>query len=167
MTTTSDTPTAASVPVTIRVQSVLYTLEPHHIHRALEYVDRAAELAIASGQVAAVEVAYGDCSPMRTLDEAALQDLRTRFGNLRAIDYSFYDANLGSAEGHNRLLANAETDFLMVLNPDCLVAPDIFEKMMLGLRQPGVGLVEARQLPIEHPKDYDPVTGETSWGSTA
>lgn len=31
----------------------------------------------------------------------------------------------------------------------------------------GVGMVEAKQLPIEHPKDYDPNTGETGWATTA
>src|SRR5690606_12759794 len=36
-----------------------------------------------------------------------------------------------------------------------------------ALRRPGVGLVEAKQIPIEHPKDFDPETGETSWASTA
>ena len=28
-------------------------------------------------------------------------------------------------------------------------------------------MVEAKQLPIEHPKDYDRATGETSWAATA
>ena len=28
-------------------------------------------------------------------------------------------------------------------------------------------MTEAKQLPLEHPKDFDPVTGETSWASGA
>ena len=39
--------------------------------------------------------------------------------------------------------------------------------MLAALAVPGVGLAEARQLPFEHPKDYDATTGETSWASTA
>ncbi|MGH8980887.1 MAG: glycosyltransferase family 2 protein, partial [Acidimicrobiales bacterium] len=34
-----------------------------------------------------------------------------------------------------------------------------------GLDDPSVGVVEARQLPLEHPKAHDPVTGDTSWAS--
>ena len=36
-----------------------------------------------------------------------------------------------------------------------------------ALARANVGLVEARQLPIEHHKHYDQVTGETSWVSMA
>jgi GT2 family glycosyltransferase len=35
-----------------------------------------------------------------------------------------------------------------------------------ALADESVGVAEARQLPLEHPKDYDPVAGDTSWAST-
>lgn len=55
----------------------------------------------------------------------------------------------------------------MIMNPDVLASPTLFREMVAALGRSGVGLVEARQLPIEHPKDYDPRTGETGWASTA
>ena len=35
------------------------------------------------------------------------------------------------------------------------------------VRSPRVGIVEARQIPLEHPKKFDPVDGSTSWASGA
>jgi GT2 family glycosyltransferase len=55
----------------------------------------------------------------------------------------------------------------MILNPDVLTAPNLFIELLAALGAPDVGLVEARQLPVEHPKHYDPETGETSWASGA
>ena len=75
--------------------------------------------------------------------------------------------NLGSAEGNNRLWADVDTDLVFILNPDTVVAPDTLVELVAPLRRPGVGIVDGRQLPIEHPKDYDPVTGDTSWASGA
>ena len=37
--------------------------------------------------------------------------------------------------------------------------------MLEALARPGVGATEGRQLPVELPKVYDPVTGETEWAS--
>jgi GT2 family glycosyltransferase len=40
-------------------------------------------------------------------------------------------------------------------------------RLLEVLSDPAVGLAEAKQLPVEHPRDYDTSTGETSWGSGA
>jgi hypothetical protein len=39
---------------------------------------------------------------------------------------------------------------------------------MIGalVRDPAIGIVEARQIPLEHPKAYDVRSGDTSWAST-
>jgi GT2 family glycosyltransferase len=78
----------------------------------------------------------------------------------------FFGANLGSAAGHNRLAAESDADVLLFLNPDARMAPDAVELLVRALRA-DVGIVEARQVPLDHPKDYEPVTGDTSWASTA
>jgi GT2 family glycosyltransferase len=152
---------------TVRVQSILYNLPLQNIERSLEFIDRSTANARRSGTVERVEVAYGDCSPTCSIDQEQLAELRRRFRNLDAIDYTFFGSNLGSAAGHNRLLQDAKSHFVMILNPDVLVAPNLVQEMISSLGRPGVGLVEARQLPIEHPKYYHPATGETSWASTA
>jgi GT2 family glycosyltransferase len=151
----------------IRVQSVLYNLPYENIVRSLAYLDNAAFIAREAGMVRHIMVAYGDCSSTPLLDADALADLRRRFCNLADISYEYFAANLGSAAGHNMLLREAISDLVMILNPDVLAAPTLFGEMIGALGRPGVGLVEARQLPIEHPKYYEPETGETSWASTA
>lgn len=152
---------------TIRVQSILFNVSSANVERALEYLDNAAKHGRTSRASLEVSVAYGDCSPERALNSSILNEARRRLSNLSGIEYTHFGSNLGSAAGHNRLLEDATSDLIMILNPDVLAAPNLFEEMLSALDRPGVGLVEARQLPIEHPKEYDPLTGETSWASTA
>lgn len=161
--TTSLTQSSPSV----RVQSVVYRLSSEAMERTLTYLDNAARLAMDKGIVREVMVAYGDCSPEPTIDGEILKAWQQRFSHLRTIEYTFFDANLGSAAGHNHLLEGASSDLVMILNPDVLASPTLFVELNHALSRPGVGLVEAKQIPIEHPKDFDPETGETSWASTA
>jgi GT2 family glycosyltransferase len=151
----------------VRVQSILYNLSLKNVERSLVYLNNAARNAKANGAVKQIFVAYGDCSSDRTFTEEILAEFRLRFTHLSGIEYAFFNANLGSAAGHNRLLTSASTDLLMILNPDVLPSPTLFEELIADLGKPGVGLVEARQIPIEHQKDFDLETGETSWASTA
>jgi GT2 family glycosyltransferase len=151
----------------LRVQSILYGNAPTRLAQALEHLERAADMAIASSTFSTVNLVYGDCSPNPVLDAAALSMLASRFPALAKIDYRFFDSNLGSAGGHNRLLEGLLEDCVLIMNPDVMLAPRTLIELERPLRDERVGLVEARQLPIEHPKDYDPMTGETSWASTA
>jgi GT2 family glycosyltransferase len=153
--------------VTVRVQSILYNLGLDQIRRSLEYLDNAALNAKRTGAIGTVMIAYGDCSPQSTIDDETLRLLRQSYTNIRAIEYTYFGTNLGSAAGHNRLLNDAASDLVMILNPDVLASPNLFGELVDALARPDVGLVEARQIPIEHPKDYDRETGETSWASTA
>ncbi len=158
-------PTANSPSV--RVQSILFNLDLTHVERSLEYLDNARKNAMAAGGIKSLEVAYGDCSPEPVITSDVLSRLRLSYPGFERIDYAFFNANLGSAAGHNRLLANASTVVTAILNPDVLMFPNALSELIVGLSRPGVGLWEARQIPIEHPKDYDERTGETSWASTA
>lgn len=161
--------TTITGPASLRIQSVLYNNSQQHIDTALESIGRAADLAIASDALSSVEIALGDCSPepVFTSEEIETRAAKLRPQGVTRIQYTFFDANLGSAAGQNRLLADLQTDLVLILNPDTVVAPNIFGELVRPMRKPGVGIVEARQVPIEHPKDYDPVTGETSWAATA
>ena len=166
----NDTPARRFAPArrwTIRVQSVLFNTPFESVARALEYFDNAARVARERGFGKEVVVAYGDCSPTPTISSAALRCLQRRCPHLANIEYTYFSANLGSAAGHNRLLERAAGDLVMIANPDILSAPTLFGELISTLGRPGVGLAEARQLPIEHPKDYDAETGETGWASTA
>lgn len=154
----------------LQVQSVLFNNDFEPLERAVAAVSRSSELAINSGALSRAVLRFGDCSPFPSLDEAKLSRLKEigRYGVV--IDYHWFQGNnLGSARGHNELggMASADTDFLWIQNPDVVVSPRLFEQVLQPFFQPGVGQVEAKQLPIEHPKEYNPSTGETEWTTTA
>jgi GT2 family glycosyltransferase len=156
-------------PCSLRVQSILFRNGPHHVDRALASCARAVEIAIRSGGLTSAEIALGDCSPTPVFDDRMIAERAQRLRKLGVsrLDYQFFDKNLGSAAGHNRLLQAATTDLVLIQNPDVVAAPNLFVELLEPLRRPGVAQVEARQIPIEHPKDYDAVTGETGWAATA
>ena len=154
-------------PCSVRVQTVLFGSDIGDLERSLASIERAAQLAVASGTVSSVEVAYGDSSELPLLDETCIEVFRHKFSGLAGISYSFFSRNLGSAGGQNRLLGGAATDLVFFTNPDIRLSPTSFIELVKPLRTRGIGATEARQLPIEHPKDYDPVTGETGWATGA
>lgn len=154
-------------PLSIGVQSVLFNNEFSAVDRALAAIARAADLAIGGGSCLSVTVHYGDSSPSPCLTDQHLQDLRARYGWAVRIEYDYFNCNLGSARGHNQLANGNAAEILLVQNPDVVVSPRLFEVMLGEFAKPGTGIVEAKQLPIEHPKDYNIRTGETSWAATA
>lgn len=158
---------SAGRPASIQVQSVLYKNKKEDVLRALTSLERAADLAIAGGFCSHVSVSYGDGSPIPCLSEVEVDLLRRQFEPALQIRYNFFDRNLGSALGHNTLAHGADADFLLILNPDVIVSPTLFGEMLTEMSKAQVGMVEAKQLPIEHPKAYDYATGETSWATTA
>ncbi|WP_376099793.1 hypothetical protein ACE7GA_12355 [Roseomonas sp. CCTCC AB2023176] len=151
----------------VQVQSVLYNSDPAAVARAATSVARAADLAIGGGGCAKVVLRYGDCSPLPCLGEDQLAAMRDATADTITIEYTHFGANLGSARGHNELAGLFEGDFIQVQNPDVVISPRTIVTLLKSFERPGVGMVEAKQLPIEHPKDYDRATGETSWASTA
>ncbi len=151
----------------VQIQSILYNNQPKHIERVLASLARSVELAKTAGLVLKAVVTLGDSSPLPCLDSETLLSLDKDFGEFFDIKYQFFGKNLGSARGHNTLAKSVETDYLLIQNPDVIVSPVLLEQMLYPFQRPGVGIVEAKQIPIEHPKDYDLMTGETSWASTA
>lgn len=159
-------PNNQSLP-TLRVHSILYGNEPERIRQAIEHLNRAADFAIASGVFSAVELVYGDCSPEPALSDEFVRELGKSCEAISSFEHRFFDANLGSAQGHNRLLEDVDSDYVLIMNPDIMLAPHTLLELFRPYQFKQTGMVEARQLPIEHPKAYDPKTGETSWAATA
>ncbi len=154
--------------VTVQVQSVLYRAERAHLERALTSLERAVELAVlGDGRRARVRVRYGDCSEAPCLTEEEVAALTERFGPTLDLSYVWFGENLGSARGHNRLAEDCAASFILTLNPEVVVSPRTVALLLEPFAVAGTGMTEAKQLPIEHPKDYDVATGETSWASTA
>jgi GT2 family glycosyltransferase len=154
-------------PAVVQAQSVLYNNDFKDIKRALLSFSRATELAMHRGIVSHLMFAYGDSSPEPCLTEAQIDCLRDLCPDGLTIRYDFFGANLGSARGHNRLAEFAKADFVLIQNPDVVVSPRLLINLLNTFTVPGTGMAEAKQLPIEHPKDYDSETGETCWATTA
>jgi len=151
----------------IGVQSILYMNGFEAVERAACSLARSAELAIHAGACSQVLMLIGDCSPSPVISDAQLAEMRARYGQAIEIRYVYFGENLGSASGHNKLGLDNPCDYLLIRNPDVVVAPRLLERFLEVFNDPTVGMVEAKQLPIEHPKDYQRQTGETEWATTA
>ncbi|QGG58186.1 glycosyltransferase family 2 protein [Paenibacillus sp. B01] len=153
----------------LQIQSVLYHNEKSRIIRSIKSIVRAVDFSIHERIFDKVVVQYGDGSPAPIFTDEDLECLKKEYGEFIELKYEFFGENLGSARGHNRLASLSSTNFIMIINPDILLAPDT----ILELAKPfwesknNIGIVEAKQLPIEHPKWFDPKSGATSWASTA
>lgn len=147
----------------VRVQVVLYDQRRTDVERLVPALGAAARAAQQSGRAGDVRVALGDCSPRPVLSSDDVAGLSAEVDGLGGVTYEFFDANLGSSGGSNRLAEGASTDFVLVLNPDTYPAPTLLVELLRVFDDPSVGAADARQLPLEHPKEHDPVTGNTSW----
>ncbi len=154
--------------VTVQVQSVLYGAELADLERSLESLARAVELAVLDdGRRVRVWVRYGDSSEAPCLAPEEVARLAERFGPALDLTYVWFGENLGSAGGHNRLAEGCAATFIMTLNPEVVMSPRTITLLLEPFGIAGTGMTEAKQLPVEHPKDYEVGTGETAWGSTA
>ncbi len=152
---------------TLQLQTVLFHTERPALARTLAAIDQTVRLAKRGGSLGQTEVALGDGSPSPIVDEALLLEWNERFSSIDSIRYDFFGDNLGSAAGHNRLAASSGSDLIVTSNPDIIAAPRTLELMIQELRDDKVALVEAKQVPLEHPKAFDALSGATSWASTA
>lgn len=150
---------------TLRVQTVLYGNAEAAVGRWLSSAATATAVAREQGLLSGAVVVIGDSSPEPVLPDAAALEPFLVPGAFDDLSYMHYGANLGSAGGHNRLFAQSAQDLVLVCNPDTYTSPRLVTELLGGLDDPTVGVVEARQLPLEHPKAHDPVTGDTSWAS--
>lgn len=152
----------------LQVQSVLYNTAFADLRRSVESLVRAAEISMSeTGSVRAVTLAIGDSSPLRCLEDAEVAALKMLCEPYVFFTYTWFAANLGSAGGHNSLADGTEADFIFLTNPDIVMCPRTLDYLLEPFHKTAVGMTEAKQLPIEHPKSYDPMTGETSWASGA
>jgi GT2 family glycosyltransferase len=116
-----------------------------------------------------IEIAIGDSSIEPSLDDRERAALAEEFGSVpgSTFTYDFFGANLGSGGGSNRLMQSTEADLVWILNPDTYPAPDALTHLLAAIAADGVAAADARQIPVEHPKSFDRVTGEAAWVSGA
>ena len=88
----------------------------------------------------------------------ALESLPPRTYFLRSL------TNNGFAKGMNLLSRQGSAEFLFMLNPDTELEEGCLERLLNRIRsEEDIAVCEARQQPREHPKVYDPRSGETTW----
>lgn len=156
---------------TVQIQSVLYNNEKWALKRALDSVKNAVRVNRGSGYVAdRVTVCYGDASREPIFSEEDVLRWQQDYSEFFDFKYIFFNENTGSAKGHNKIAETCISEYMVIMNPDVIVCPVFFEKMMKPFIEDAgstVGMTEARQTPVEHPKRYDRSTLETDWAATA
>ena len=79
--------------------------------------------------------------------------------------------NVGFGNAMNRMMSAAFTDeatkWFLCLNPDGVLHYNALRELLLSSGLNPDSLIEARQFPEEHLKQYDPQTFETPWASGA
>ena len=153
--------------VSIQAQSVLFHTELAGIETAMESLNRSIEIARHDGRVSEATVEFGDCSPTPMLDDEVLGRWRETYSSVDRLGYEFFGENLGSARAHNRLADKSTSELILTTNPDVVPAPRALEQLIGVFADDLVGIAEAKQVPIEHPKDFDKRSGATSWCATA
>ncbi|MDB5944749.1 MAG: hypothetical protein JWQ13_4315 [Ramlibacter sp.] len=115
-----------------------------------------------------VRLRHNDGGPAITPGLQALYDSAVAGGlSLELADTE--GGNIGFGRGMNALMATSQAPFVLVLNQDAIPEPGSLEFLCETARTDAaqVAAWEMRQIPFEHPKDYDPVTLDTEWVSGA
>ncbi|HMS25099.1 MAG TPA: hypothetical protein PKB15_05360 [Acidimicrobiia bacterium] len=150
--------------LSLQLQSVIFKNDIASIEKLIFSLKQSSALAIENGNIGKIVYRIGDCSP-----EALIGDPSTWCRNFSdsslAVTYEFFNENLGHGGGQNRLAQNSTADILGIINPDVVASPRLISILCNEFDDPSVGIAEASQIPMEHPKDYDLVTRETSFAS--
>lgn len=155
-------------PVIVGVQSLLFHTPLDGVERMLEALDNSSRIGQSEGMCSGFVVTLGDASSERLLSDEQLDELRARLPHIHQLRYHFFDGNVGTSRGHNEMAELLEDpQYIVFSNPDVVVEPRAIWRMVAAFKDTSVGFVEAKQLPIEHPKDYAGTTGFTSWATTA
>lgn len=153
--------------ISVQIQSVLYHNDASALEKAICNVENAVSVYKKHGGEIECEIHYGDASKEPIFSEEEISLLKKNYPELKDICYTFFQENTGTAKGHNKLADNCRSEYIMVMNPDVLVTPRFFIEMLKPFRDEKVGLTEARQTPIEHPKEYSIKSLQTGWSTTA
>lgn len=156
-------------PTSVRVVIVLYGNTLDQVWRCVRALHRSVEHALddTDSPLAVVRIDIGDCSNQALISPADLDDMRRMLDDRVNVEYCWFGRNFGHSAGSNALARNAKEDALLFLNPDTYVAPNLVSTLVRAMRKGDVAAADARQIPCEHPKWFDPVIGDQSWASGA
>ncbi len=152
----------------IQIQAVLYNNTIPELVKALDNLANAVRNdRVRDEFLGEVTVVWGDASPAPVFNDEEIAELQKKYSESFSLVYRYFNENTGYGHGHNLMAEACSTDYIMIFNPDILVTGDYFHYMLTPFCSGDVGLTEARQTPIEHPKKYDVKTMQTPWSSGA
>lgn len=155
----------AALTPNISIGIILYHTPEPELLRMVRVLNQAARVAAETG-FASAEIVLADNSQQWSQDDIG------RIANAADTVLHFVPTveNVGFGRGHNHLMRHAfgtlGATHYFCLNPDGYLHPNALTelyKAILFHKLPA--LIEARQFPSEHPKDYDAETIETNWNS--
>jgi GT2 family glycosyltransferase len=148
-----------------KIQTLLYKTE---IRRLEKFLDCISVSSLPTGDHLYLHV--GDCSPTRLLDDQAVEYWTAQLSQVEIeFNYTFFADNLGFAKGHNALFDDFTVgDRLLILNPDTIPPFHLIARLnAFADTCVDFGVADVRQIPLEHPKAFNPLTYETDWASGA
>lgn len=151
----------------LQIQSVIYGNNIDDLIKAIKALKQSVAVYHRKVGNLGVKLIYGDSTPTPVFTEDKVKEINKMLEPEICFEYRAFGFNSGTAKGHNLMAENTEADVMMIMNPDVILEPQCLCKLMAPLKQEDVGMVEARQTPLEHAKEYDKKTGETEWASTA
>ncbi len=139
-------------PLAVVIGIVTYDSDPAYLNRALASAEAALSVKPLQGRILVIDNG-GPSAP--------------RAGTTRLPS----QGNVGFGRGHNILMREAfatGAELYIAMNPDGALHPAAIARVAcVHAAQAGKAMIELIQFPAEHPKEYDPVTGETAWSSGA
>ncbi|MBY0550125.1 MAG: hypothetical protein K2W95_22810 [Candidatus Obscuribacterales bacterium] len=150
----------------LSVGTVTYNNSPEQIEHLLISLDAAAEQ---------LNKDLGYKTRLHTIDNGNDSAIDVQCAAHRFHSFTLHknppQGNTGFASSTNLLMTAAFKSFdchaFVTINPDGVLARDCLSRMLARQLAEGNAIVEGRQFPEEHPKEYEPSTGKTSWTSGA
>lgn len=73
--------------------------------------------------------------------DKSAQNLRHQYGDRQGVEFLFNPSNLGFGPAVNAVARNASSDYVLILNPDCMLAPTALKHLSVALdNDPQAGL---------------------------
>lgn len=152
----------------LQVQAVIYKCDTAELKKTLHAMANAVRIeSEKAGRLERVRFVYGDASPSPVFTDKDIEEINSGLGGIMRLEYVFFNSNTGYGRGNNLLARDSDSDYLLIMNPDIIVSPRSLIDLMQPFLDEKTGIVEARQTPIEHHKQYDIDTKETDWASGA
>ncbi|MCU6726491.1 dTDP-Rha:alpha-D-GlcNAc-pyrophosphate polyprenol%2C alpha-3-L-rhamnosyltransferase [uncultured Clostridium sp.] len=158
----------ANIERKIQIQSVIYGNEKQSLYRAIKALVQAVKVYKKRGNLISAQLVYGDASPEKIFNEEDIDYIKEITADEIEFAYKYFGFNSGTAKGHNLMASEADGEYILIMNPDVILETSALVHMFDAFDQDEkIAMVEARQTPLEHAKEYDQKTGETEWASTA